>query len=126
MWQDLSLSSKHPASGTIRNERDTHAYPNPPLASEVLTKLNRDLDRALKPKTVNAYRSHWKQFEDFCNLINTPSLPASLLSVKLFVVQLHEDGLKAATIRTRLTAISDKHKLNDFANPADSLPSHDF
>ena len=91
------------------------------MASKLETLLAHDLRGALKPTTLTQYEQSWRDFTSFCSTLEAVVMPATLHTVKLYVVHLHDRGLKAGTIRSKLSAVSEKHKLSDLPDPTRSF-----
>ncbi|HEX9952788.1 MAG TPA: site-specific integrase [Rubricoccaceae bacterium] len=79
--------------------------------------------------TLRAYRSDWSDFETWCISRALPPMPASAETVSLYIASRAEAGpaddrgrpttpLKVATLRRRLAAISQAHKLAGVESPA--------
>ena len=70
------------------------------------------------PATNRQYKQQLDTFIDFHKIIHeTYKLPASPNTVSMFAAQLHERGLKCATIQTYMSAISNAHKLQNISDP---------
>ena len=70
------------------------------------------------PATNRQYKQQLDTFIDFHKTIHeTYKLPASPNTVSMFAAQLHERGLKCATIQTYMSAISNAHKLQNISDP---------
>lgn len=63
------------------------------------------------PATLRAYRSDLQDFDDWCTVHGTRTLPATPATVAIYIAALAEAGAKASTIQRRLSAISQAHRL---------------
>lgn len=69
------------------------------------------------PATVRAYRSDLRHFESWCEGYQRPSLPAAPETVADYIAALASEGMTAATITRRLSAISQAHKMAGSESP---------
>jgi site-specific recombinase XerD len=69
---------------------------------------------AKSENTKKAYRSDWRQFEEWAAEHQVEQLPAKPEAVAAYVVHLAEQGRKPASIERALVAISQAHKLAGF------------
>lgn len=76
--------------------------------------------------TRRAYRSDMRNFSDWCNRFGRESLPAQSESVRFYIVELSEVGIKPSSIARKLSSISQAHKLLSLPNPCDSLVLEQF
>lgn len=78
----------------------------------LLTDQARAYARASKSEnTLRAYRCDLADFETWCSQHGVPMLPAEPMTISLYLAALAEAGAKASTIRRRLAALSQAHKL---------------
>ena len=61
------------------------------------------------PNTVRAYEADWRHFTAWCSVHNLPAMPASPVTIALYVTDLADNGVKISTITRRLAAISKAH-----------------
>ena len=66
--------------------------------------------------TLTAYKSDWKCFSSWCAARNKDSLPATAITVTLYITDLANKGMKVSTLSRRISAITKAHRL---ANCAD-------
>ena len=84
--------------------------------------MNKLLSKALATSSKASYDRAWAKFHEFMTkTLRRKSLPAKQKDVALYVTHLYENGLKATSIRTHLSAIAYVHKLNEKTNPTDSF-----
>ena len=74
------------------------------------------VSRSKAANTLRAYRSDWRDFNDWCRHAGREPLPAGPETVALYVASLAE-GLKVSTIRRRLAAISKAHQYEGLPTP---------
>lgn len=68
--------------------------------------------------TFKAFRSDWALFDRWCAAHGHSSLPAAPDVVALYVVAMHQKGLKLSTVQRRLSTIRRKHQLEGRDPPA--------
>jgi site-specific recombinase XerD len=73
---------------------------------------------ATSPSTLNAYRSDWNHFHEWCRSERLPSLPAKPATVGLYAASMAESGFKISTIARRLAAITMLHRDRGLPEPA--------
>lgn len=76
---------------------------------EIAVKVQEYLVNAEASNTKKAYSSDWSHFTGWCDGHNLQPLPASADTVAGYLVDLVEQGYKAATIERRLVSISKAH-----------------
>jgi integrase len=76
---------------------------------------NRFIHAAKAPATVKAYRSDWRDFEDWCRQHRLAALPAKPDTVALYIAD-RAATLKSGTITRRLTSITKAHQAAGFAD----------
>ena len=82
----------------------------------------RDLRSSLSTSAWKQYSKAWADFTHFCDtMLSTTHIPASTLTISLYVTHLHQTGLKHTTIRTILSSIAFQHKINDYPDPTKSF-----
>ena len=69
------------------------------------------------PATIRAYRSDLRHFEAWCEEHQRLSLPATPETVADYIAALADDGMTAATITRRLSAISQIHRMAGVESP---------
>ena len=76
------------------------------------------IETAASPAKNRQYQQQWVSFVDFHQKVLIPfTLPASANTVAMFAAHLQQRGLKCSTIQTYLSAISNKHKLENLIGP---------
>lgn len=86
-------------------------------AKEVLIETIIKIDGAYAPSTIRAYRANFRKFIDYCAKNHRIALPANGDSVAYYIQHLTQLGLKSASIRIAIAAISSIHKLNGMDDP---------
>ena len=78
---------------------------------------------AITHNTAKSYNSTLLQFQNFLKNLDTryQGLPANSGQVVLFIAHLYQSGLTAATIQSKMSAISYFHKLLDKPDPLNSF-----
>jgi site-specific recombinase XerD len=71
--------------------------------------------------TWRAYRSDWALFEDWCQTVALPPLPAEPETVAMFVASQAADGLSPSTLTRRLAAIRLVHLGAGHASPHNTI-----
>jgi integrase len=79
------------------------------------------LEESTSPAARRAYTSDWAEFSTWCDELQLASLPADPATVARYVALLAERGLKVATIRRRVTAISMAHQARELEPPTKTL-----
>ena len=77
------------------------------------------IQSSLTPATVKSYNTTLVQFQKFLLSLDPryKGLPANAGQVILFIADLYKSGLTAATITSKMSAISYYHKLNSLPDP---------
>jgi integrase len=70
---------------------------------------------AKAPSTLRAYRSDWRDFENWCRTRQLPALPASPQTVALYITD-RASSLASGTITRRLTSITKAHQSSGFTD----------
>lgn len=86
-------------------------------AKDLLTETMRRIDGAYAPSTIRAYKANFERFIEFCIRMQASSLPANSRGIANYIAYLTKSGLKSASIRIAIAAISSVHKLNGFNDP---------
>lgn len=79
------------------------------------------LEESTSPATRRAYTADWADFTTWCEGRELSSLPAEPATVARYAADLAERGLKVATIRRRITAISVAHQARELESPTKAL-----
>ena len=69
-------------------------------------------EQSKSPQTKRAYQSDWADFSTWCQLHNLHPLPAAPQTIALYLTE-RSKTLKISTLRRRLTAISQVHKMKE-------------
>ena len=78
------------------------------------------IDGAYAPNSIRAFRADFEEFEDFCRLARRRPLPATPETIAEFIDAQLERGIRAATVKRKLTSIAAVHRLSDLADPTKS------
>lgn len=76
-----------------------------------------NIEGAYAPSTIRSYKSNFERFIQFCEDIEVSPLPAEPQDVARYISKLTASGLKSASIRIIVAAISSIHKLNLLNDP---------
>ena len=87
------------------------------MADHLDIQVLKDIQNGLRPSTQKQYKAHWKEFSLFAKSRGRQVLPASSYTVLLYVALMHQQGKQVSTIRCRLAAIADRHKLANLFDP---------
>lgn len=79
--------------------------------ADTAEKARRYADGSRAAETKRAYTSDWTDFSGWCAEHDLAALPASPATVSLYVTDLAEGGYATATIRRRLSAIREAHRI---------------
>ena len=83
--------------------------------------MERDVRKALAPRTLKQYDTIWEQFKEFAQQHGKQYLPATPHTVGLYITNLHhESNIKGRTIKSYLSAIAYYHRLEEYRDPTDS------
>lgn len=116
---DTSLVPREPnSSRSITLSSHAPAAPLGPAETQRLRDLIAD---ATAPATRRAYAADWADFASWCAEFGLASLPAEPATVARYAAALDARGLKVATIRRRLAAITVAHRARDLEPPARAL-----
>jgi len=107
---------------------DTLSKPGscPSIDKHLAERANSQLANAKAENTRRAYRSDMRSFSDWCIRCKREALPAEPETVRFYIVELNESGIKPATIARKLSSISQAHKLSSFPSPLDALVLEQF
>lgn len=70
-------------------------------------------------RTIAAYDSDWRQFDQWCRLRGCPSLPASPDNLQLYVTWMFEQGRKVSTAERHVSAIAHYHRRANAPSPVE-------
>jgi integrase len=82
---------------------------------ELILKAKAFVVSAKAPATLKAYRSDWRDFEDWCRTRQLHALPASPQTVALYITD-RASSLASGTITRRLTSITKAHQSSGFTD----------
>src|SRR5665213_3502264 len=101
---------------SIYMSRKQNTHTSPLLSVKELAEKARLYAKSAKAhSTMRAYTSDWLHFENWCQLHQLQSLPASPDTVALYVADIASNHA-VATITRRLCSITAKHRASGFAN----------
>ena len=84
----------------------------PTKIEELYSSAQAFAEQAKSPQTKRAYQSDWNDFALWCQKHNLHPLPATPQCIALYLTE-KSDSLKISSLRRRLTAISQIHKMQD-------------
>ena len=84
---------------------------------ERLQALKGDPDVQLSPRTQRVYGVLWNTFANWCERHGKQPLPATPATVAGFLMDYHEEGVAAGTVKTARNAIASRHKLAGLEPP---------
>ena len=82
-----------------------------------LEQLLHHLDGAYAPNTLRAYKADMLEFIAYCEKNGVCALPAKPETVAEFLMQTVPQGIKASTIRRKVSSISAIHRLSSLEDP---------
>jgi integrase len=82
-------------------------------------KAKQYMEKSLSNKTIKVYQQVWRDFKDWCQQHDLPSLPASPETIVRYITVLSENN-KPATIKKKMAAISQAHKTLGFPSPVEN------
>lgn len=88
-----------------------------PTVNQMLLETLIHIDGAYAPSTIRAYKANFQRFIEFSESLQANALPAHPMNVANYVKHLAKSGLKSASIRIAVAAISSIHKLNELKDP---------
>ncbi|MFD1394386.1 site-specific integrase [Kroppenstedtia eburnea] len=91
-----------------------------PASGQWITGAEKYVRNARAAATIRAYQSDWKGFREYCDREGVNPLPAGPESVAGYLVRLADAGQKAATIRRKLSAISQAHRAAGYSSPTET------
>lgn len=80
------------------------------------------LKRSRSEATWRAYRSDWRVFQAWCEEVDLSALPASPMTLQLFLANQAQQGLHPSTLNRRLAAIRIVHLGSNHPSPHNTLP----
>jgi site-specific recombinase XerD len=80
--------------------------------------LRRYVEQSKAPNTLRAYDSDLRHYQRWCHVHHASWLPAAPQTVAGYLAGLASTGLKPSTVRRRLSAIAEVHRLTRFPSPA--------
>ena len=86
-------------------------------ANQILLETLIHINGAYAPSTIRAYKVNFQRFIEFSESLQTNALPACSKDVANYVAHLTKSGLRSASIRIAVAAISSIHKLNELKDP---------
>ena len=86
-------------------------------AHHQLQELFGHLDGAYAPNTLRAYTADMLEFISYCEANDGYALPALPSTISNFLLQTMQQGIKASTIRRKVSSISAIHRLSKLADP---------
>ena len=89
----------------------------PALFRHAAERAREYIHAAKAPATIRAYRSDFRHFETWCQVLGLCALPAAPQTVALYLAE-YGGLLKAATLQRRLAAIAKAHQAAGQASPA--------
>jgi len=88
-----------------------------PTANQLLNETLIHIEGAYAPSTIRAYKANFLKFIQFCKGLQVIALPADPNMIASYILHLSKCGLKSASIRIAIAAISSIHKLNQLDDP---------
>ena len=87
------------------------------LARQKLNDLLEHVREGYAYNTLRAYRADMEEFIVYCARHEVPTLPADPFVVAQFLIEATDSGIKASTIRRKVSSISAVHRLSYFEDP---------
>ena len=113
-----SSAGHHNDPTTIWHANTTTSYTGRSKTKHIQSAVNKLVENAASPTTNRRYQQQWTSFVEFHQIIQIPfNLPSTSHTVSMFTAHLQQQGLKSSTIQTYLTAISNRHKLENLSDP---------
>jgi site-specific recombinase XerD len=78
----------------------------------------RYVEKSKAPNTLRAYHSDLRHYQGWCHAHHASWLPAAPQTVAGYLAGLASTGIKPSTVRRRLSAIAEVHRLTRFPSPA--------
>ena len=128
-WQNFSIPGYKVPHPRVQDELRAHASKSNHIARKLEHRMNKLLSKALATSSEASYDRAWAKFHEFMTkTLRRKSLPAKQKDVALYVTHLYEQGLKATSIRTHLSAslmfiswMSRQTQRTVFSSPRSSL-----
>ena len=76
------------------------------------------VEKSKAPNTLRAYDSDLRHYQRWCHVHHASWLPAAPQTVAGYLASLASTGIKPSTVRRRLSAIAEVHRLTRFPSPA--------
>ena len=107
----------------IQNATQTRTNTTQPEVEELQAQMKRDVMNALEPSSQRQYSAHWDRYCAFYKnfLKMTDPLDASHQQISLYVTHLHNEGMKAPTIRSHLSSLTFYFNMSGESTPCDSF-----
>lgn len=86
--------------------------------AQTLESVKRYAQKSKSDNTRRAYKSDWNDFVLYCDRYGLTPSPATPETVVLYLTSLADGGAKYSTLKRRIAAINQVHKLNGMASPA--------
>ena len=102
----------HSAQGHQQAHEDQLPQAPPTKIEELYTSAQAYAEQSKSPQTKRAYQSDWSDFATWCQSHNFHPLPASPKCIALYLTE-RSETLKISSLRRRLTAISQVHKMRE-------------
>jgi integrase len=93
----------------------------PEAAVERLRTLADDLKLAYAPNTLRTWRADWRVWTAYCETTSRPALPATLETIKAFLLDRIAAGRKRATLEHYLATLTVVHRLVQLPSPMDAI-----
>lgn len=93
----------------------------PDAAVDRLRALADDLKIAYAPNTLRSWRADWRVWTSFCTGMGCAPLPATLPTLRAFLLERIQAGRKRATIEHYLATLTVVHRLAHLPSPMDSM-----
>jgi integrase len=71
--------------------------------------------------TLRTHDTYWARFEDWCGHVGVAALPASELSVALYLTYMLQQGASAAMVQSASAAVACTHRLAGLDSPTESM-----
>lgn len=82
--------------------------------------------KSMRPNTARAYESRWARFRAWCAEQGVSPLPATVPTVRAYVVHRVEvDQIKARSVRSDMAALAAAHSLANLPSPTEEKPVRD-
>ena len=113
----LSITPDQPQYGS-----EPHTNTPTPAARKLQAAVDRDVWTSLSLSAQKSYKAAWNQYSSFMtNHLNTTTAKATSRHLAMYVAHLHQQHLKASSIKTRLSAIGFISEMMYQQNPTKSF-----